>query len=85
VKQDVKREIMSLALLLEDISDLTVFVDYYGHVNEVSVRVYENYESERKELFNQSFYTYHSWSSSGNYQDIKTFLQTKIEEYTAIK
>jgi hypothetical protein len=82
--KDAKREIISLALLLEDVSDLTVFVDYSGHVKSVKIRVYEDYRGEQKELLYKDFYTDFRCDTQRDYVAIKTFLQFKIEEYTAV-
>jgi hypothetical protein len=85
VKKDAKREIIGLALLLEDVSDLTVFADYSGHVKNVAIRVFEN-EGEENEivLLQKSFYADFSFGTIKEYEEIKAFLHSKIEEYTAI-
>jgi hypothetical protein len=85
VKKDAKREIIGLALLLEDVSDLTVFVRYHGHVQSVSLEVVkaDGLESE-KELIRGSFYTDFRHGTDEQYEVMKSFLQSKIEEYTAI-
>jgi hypothetical protein len=72
--------------LLDEVSELTVFADYSGHVKNVSVRVYEN-EGETNEviLLKNDFYTDFRFGTDKNYEEIKSFLQSLIEEYTSIK
>jgi hypothetical protein len=83
--KDPKREIMGLALLLEDVSDLTVFLNYSGHVKGVSVRVFENDGTENEtKLIDERFYNDFSCGTQTEYEAIKIFLQTKIDEYTQI-
>lgn len=86
--KDPKREIIGLALLLEDVSDLAVFVSYSGHVQKVGVRVYENHgqkeEKEEKELLYSEFYADLRYRTEKEYLKIKKFLETKVHEYTVI-
>jgi hypothetical protein len=84
--KDKKREIIGLALLLDEISELTVFANYSGHVKRVSVRVYE-YEGEQKEaeLLDDGFYADFRFSDDEkNYLKIKEFLTSEIKKATAI-
>lgn len=83
--KDAKREIMGLALLLDDISDLAVFVRYSGHVKAVDLRVHENEgEENEKILISKQFYSDFSCNTQSEYEEMKAFLQSKIEEYTQI-
>lgn len=77
-----KREIIGLALLLDEISDYVVFVDYSGHVKSLSVRVKEGDDV----LFNNSFYVDFEFDyDHKNYLVIRSFLESKIAEVTEIK
>lgn len=81
----VKREIIGLALLLEEVSDLTVFVDYAGHVQSLTVRVYQNHDQEDQSLLlRDSFYMGFKLATKSNYNNIKNFLTEQIEKATAI-
>ncbi|PFP30119.1 hypothetical protein COJ96_06785 [Bacillus sp. AFS073361] len=82
----VKREIIGLALLLDEVSDYTVFFDYSPHVSELSVSVRKNKEEWKLKVFEGKFYyDFHREEDEGKYLRIKEFLETEIKNLTEIK
>ncbi|WP_458412751.1 hypothetical protein ACNQFZ_18365 [Schinkia sp. CFF1] len=92
---DAKREIIKLALLLDEILELYVFVDYSSHVKQISVRVFdvkEGYDANESpwseyniELLNERFYfDFPSDESVKKFEDIKVFLQNEIDKRIAV-
>jgi hypothetical protein len=84
--KQAKKEIIRLALMLEEISEHVVFIDYSGHVKNLYVSVNESKENWGKQIFRGNFYTDFRYESDQNdYESIKEFLQSKINELTIIK
>jgi hypothetical protein len=82
--KNAKREIIGLALLLEEVSDLVVFCRYSGHVKSVNIEVCDD-ERGRNTIFDKRFYVdFHSNIDEKNYLDIKQYLQNQIDKATAI-
>jgi hypothetical protein len=86
-----KREIIGLALLLDEVSDNGVFFDYSPHVRQISLRVFESkdcYNEDKPqpaELFKGRFYfDFSHRSDEADYQRIKEFLQAEIAKATLI-
>lgn len=87
-----KREIIGLALLLDEVSEYGVFFEYSPHVNGISLRVYENKDCydeikpQPAQLFKGSFYFDFCYKADvENYQKAKEFLQAEISKATEIK
>ncbi|MEC1744153.1 hypothetical protein [Schinkia azotoformans] len=95
MKIDAKREVIKLALLLDEISDLHVFVDYSGHVETVSVRVYSakeevvDPEAKWTEQVNKIFDEYYNFNFKyeddfKKYEATKQYLQSEIDKRIAV-
>lgn len=87
----IKREIIGLALLLDEVSDYGVFFDYSPHVSLISIRVFECKDSHREgkpqpaEIFKGKFYYDFQYDSDrNNYIRIIEFLQKEIAKATEI-
>lgn len=78
----IKREIISLAIMLDEISDYAVFIDYTPHVKEIGVRVGASKVRWREKIFYETFY----WDSENKegYLRIKEFLNKEIKKATEI-
>lgn len=94
MKTDARREIIKLALLLDEVSDLQVFIEYSGHVNSLRVRVYSikedvvadaEWTDKTNELLFKDFYCDFKYKSDlKNYEEIRGFLQSEIDKRIAI-
>lgn len=94
MNMDVKREIIKLSLLLGDISDLQVFVDYAGHVNTLSVRVFRqkeefNEEAKWRDTVERLFDSYFNFDLKyqddvEKFKETKQFLQNEIDKRIAV-
>ena len=78
----VKREIISLALMLDEVSEYAVFFDYSPHVKEITVRVKASKTEWKEMIFGGSFY--YNREDNEEYLRIKDFLTEKIREATEI-
>ncbi|WHY93746.1 hypothetical protein QNK12_09915 [Neobacillus cucumis] len=81
----LKREIIGLALLADEVTGLLVFVDYSAHVKSISIRVFDNEEAENKIFSGRFYFDFKYESDESEYQRIKEFLQTEISKATEIK
>ena len=77
-----KREIISLALMLDEVSDYAVFFEYSPHVKQISIRVRESKTEWKGKIFDGSFY----WDREGDeeYLLVKDFLEEEIRKATEI-
>lgn len=87
----VKREIIGLAILLDDVSEYAVFFNYSPHVSQISLRIFESKDCFKEDtpqpeiIFNARFYYDLSHASDiEDYKRIKEFLQTEIAKATEI-
>lgn len=81
------REIMSMAMLLENVSnDLTVFVEWAGHVKNLTVRIYFNYDDKKnkKTILNESFYDDLGHGTEKRYIASRDILKELLREYIQI-
>jgi len=76
-------EIISLAVLINENTELCTFVDFSGHVGKISVRVFrskseEHTQGDHKIYSADSYYTKESWMEEGEclakLQEIKEVL-----------
>lgn len=87
-----KREIIGLALLLDEVSDCGVFIDYSSHVKSITIRVFERKDCFNKdkllpvEILNDKFYfDFRFKKDEVAYFRIKEVLQAEITKATEIK
>jgi hypothetical protein len=84
--KQAKKEIIGLALFLDEISDYAVFIDYSGHVGNLYISIGGSKENWNNKIFKGDFYTdFRYKSDKEDYESIKKFLQNKINELTIIK
>lgn len=80
----MKREIIGLALLLDEVSDLAVFIRYSSHVKKISIDVRASKE-DAETVFDGSFYFDFKYDDDRpNYHRIKAFLNEEIAKATEI-
>lgn len=77
------REIIGLALLLQEISDFHVFIDHSGHVKCVTIRVIKKNGEDKDFHFREQFYYSHLYNEE-DFMKIKEFLTFHIAELTAV-
>lgn len=81
----IKREIISLALLADELTELAVWIDYSPHVSQISVKATKSKEEWREEIFKGRFYyDFHYDDDLEKYQRIKDFLTEEIRKVTEI-
>jgi hypothetical protein len=80
----IKREVIGLALLADEVTDLLIFVNYSPHVKRLSVRIFDDKEAEN-EVFKGGFYwDFRFPDDEENYRIIKEFLTEEIKKSSEI-
>jgi hypothetical protein len=85
-----KREIIGLALLVDEITDLAVFVRYHPHVSLINVDVAKSKKEWKEKVFEGEFYCdpnreyYNPERELERYNRIKEFLTDVVRKATEI-
>ncbi|CEG29599.1 hypothetical protein [Bacillus sp. B-jedd] len=86
MKKEV-RELIGLALLVEEISDYDVFIHYAGHVDTLEIRIDRSEENGGERIFKSEFKVDNpnrKYAGYSTYAEAKEFLDKCIADSTAI-
>jgi hypothetical protein len=83
---NAKREIIGLALLVDEITDLAVFVDYQAHVGNLSISASRSKDNWEDKVFKGDYYVdFRFRRDTESHNRIKKFLTEEIQKATEIK